>query len=105
MNHVKKTTLFDRIKTAVRAFHCKPVSTLHMGMEVHRCDQCEHKNPNPPETMTFYICDQKACDQCSYPDCKHTNDIKHAKNFKSNAELGMDNGYSDYWEVEKETDG
>ena len=28
-----------------------------------------------------YICDHKACDNCSYPECKHTNDINHAANF------------------------
>lgn len=28
-----------------------------------------------------YICDRKACKNCSYPSCKYTTDIKHAKNF------------------------
>lgn len=98
---LKRTTFVDRLKNAINAFHCKPVSTIHMGMEVHRCDQCEHKNPNQHETMMFYICDRKACNPCNNPDCKYTPKIEHAKNFKSNAELGMNNGYSDYWEVER----
>lgn len=29
----------------------------------------------------FYICDRKACVNCS-PECFHTTDISHAKNFK-----------------------
>lgn len=48
----------------------------------------------------FYICDRKACDPCDNPDCKHTHKIEHAKNFKSNKELGIANGYEHYWEVE-----
>ena len=28
-----------------------------------------------------YICDRKACKDCSYPSCKYTTDIKHAKYF------------------------
>ena len=30
-----------------------------------------------------YICDRKACeDNCSYPLCKHTSDVRHAVNFE-----------------------
>lgn len=29
-----------------------------------------------------FLCDQRKCDICSYPTCKHTFDIKHAKSFK-----------------------
>lgn len=94
-----RATLADRFKRAVKAFHGSAVDTLHMGVEVHRCDKCEHKNEK--ESMVFYICDRKACNPCDNPDCKHTPKIEHAKNFKSNEELGMNNGYSDYWEVER----
>ena len=31
--------------------------------------------------VVFYLCDKKKCERCS-KDCKHTTDIKHAKNFK-----------------------
>ena len=34
------------------------------------------------EIKIAYLCDEKKCDNCSYPDCKYTFDIKHAKNFK-----------------------
>lgn len=31
--------------------------------------------------ITAYLCDRKKCKDCRYPDCKHTIDITHAKNF------------------------
>lgn len=34
----------------------------------------------------IYICDHKACDKCSYPQCKHTQDVTHAVNFEKFAE-------------------
>lgn len=41
----------------------------------------------------LYLCDRKACGiTCSYPTCKHTTDIRHAKNFKT---IGVD-----FWEKE-----
>lgn len=33
-----------------------------------------------------YICDGKACTRCDNPDCKHTVDIRHARNFERGAE-------------------
>ena len=33
----------------------------------------------------LYLCDRRACKHCS-PECRHTTDIAHAKNF----ELGID---------------
>lgn len=38
-------------------------------------------NKQPP----LYLCDRRACKHCS-PECRHTTDITHAKNF----ELGID---------------
>lgn len=29
-----------------------------------------------------YICDEEACDSCNNPECHHTLDIYHAKNFE-----------------------
>lgn len=29
----------------------------------------------------LYLCDRRACNSCGYPRCKHTRDIRHAKNF------------------------
>jgi hypothetical protein len=41
----------------------------------------------------LYICDQKQCKNCSYPTCKHTEDVNHAVNF-TKEEIG-------HWEKEK----
>lgn len=30
----------------------------------------------------LYLCDREKCADCSYPICRHTEDINHAKNFK-----------------------
>ena len=39
------------------------------------------KNKGCP-TTAIYLCDRKACVQCDNPDCHHTDDIRHAKNFE-----------------------
>lgn len=43
-------------------------------------------NPFKKRTLTIepkvaYLCDRLACKECHYPECKHTFDISHAKNF------------------------
>lgn len=35
----------------------------------------------------FYLCDRRACESCNAhtdgrPECKHTTDVRHAKNFR-----------------------
>lgn len=51
------------------------------------CPDCG-ANLDPGETCdckvnndVFYLCDRRKCHKCSYPECKHTQDITHAKNF------------------------
>lgn len=44
MNKVKKTTLKNRIRDAVRAFQGKPKDTIDLGVRVNRCDECERNN-------------------------------------------------------------
>lgn len=39
----------------------------------------------------FYICDRKACIECS-SGCSHTSDISHAKNFKKETTQVKDRG-------------
>ena len=34
------------------------------------------------EPQVAYLCDQKYCELCENPDCKHTLDITHAVNFE-----------------------
>lgn len=42
----------------------------------------EEKGKDSKDTPTIlYKCDRRACDKCN-PDCEHTKDIKHARNFE-----------------------
>ena len=43
-NAIKNTTLVDRVKRAVDAFKGNPIGKLYFGVDIKRCDQCEHKN-------------------------------------------------------------
>lgn len=48
-----------------------------------------------------FLCDQRACEErCSYPDCKHTTDIRHAKNFRLFGPSVKDNNKTVYFEDE-----
>ena len=33
------------------------------------------------EQNILFLCDRKACEKCSYPQCRHTPELEHAKNF------------------------
>lgn len=41
---------------------------------------------NTVTDRVIYLCDRRACAKCS-PECKHTNDIRHAKNFEMTGDL------------------
>lgn len=43
------------------------------------------KTDYPTKPSPLYLCDKRACKHCS-PECRHTKDITHAKNFN----LGID---------------
>ena len=47
----------------------------------------------------YYLCDKKECSNCTYPTCRHTSDITHAKNFTKFDKDGF-NGCDSYWEYE-----
>lgn len=34
--------------------------------------------------LVLYLCDKRACDRCN-PECKYTEDIRHARNFELGA--------------------
>jgi hypothetical protein len=74
----KVVALSDRLRNAWRAFKGDKVGSLHFGIEVKRCDQCDKvRAPN-----VLYLCDSKYCEGgCSNDACKHTLDINHAVNF------------------------
>lgn len=53
----------------------------------------------------FYLCDQQKCKNCSYPECKHTSDLNHAKNKDkpiSNLKFVNMDSYDEYqyWEID-----
>lgn len=55
--------------------------------------------------LYFYLCDQQKCKNCSYPECKHTSDLDHAKNKDkpiSNLKFMNLDSYDEYqyWEIE-----
>lgn len=33
------------------------------------------------ERNILFLCDRKACEKCSYPQCRHTQELEHARNF------------------------
>lgn len=33
------------------------------------------------ERKILFLCDRKACEKCSYPQCRHTQELEHARNF------------------------
>ena len=33
------------------------------------------------ERNILFLCDRKACKKCSYPTCRHTPELEHARNF------------------------
>ena len=86
---MKRRTLLDRIRDAIRAFRGKQVGSVTFGIDVKRCSECHE------DEHVLYICDQTKCHKCSYPECKHTHDLFHAKNFKYMFGDGA------FWEIEE----
>lgn len=55
-----------------------------------------NKRVSEDASKICYLCDRKQCPNCTYPTCRHTRDITHAKNFTKfeNVKDG-----DTYWEV------
>ena len=52
----------------------------------------------------LFLCDQKKCEKCSFPECRHTADVKHAKNKKGNVFkyiIDLTTSTLTFWEVEE----
>lgn len=76
LNDIFRRTSADEIKLLLRTIihdQSKPLSPLEFLNKEF--------NIKNPETLIGFICDRRACDTCSYPNCKYTTDIKHAENF------------------------
>ena len=50
------------------------------------------------ERNILFLCDRKACEKCSYPQCRHTPELEHARNF---AQAGFTKRTDGVW-VEQE---
>lgn len=60
MSNIKKATLWDRFKEAVRAFKGQPVGSITYGIEVKRCADCAKDT-------------EKDCKHCGYK--IHSNNV------------------------------
>lgn len=47
MNTIKRTTFLDRLNNAIKAFKGRTISSLYVGVDVKRCDQCTYKSERP----------------------------------------------------------
>lgn len=79
---VKKITLLDRFKRAIRAFRGKASMTVECGIEVKECKKCEKAIKEAETVKVMYICNLKKCDNCAYPTCETTTDVEFAQNFR-----------------------
>lgn len=54
-------------------------------LEQKAATAAERNEPAPDspdrELTVFYVCDRRACNRCA-PECRHTMDVRHAKNFE-----------------------
>lgn len=92
MSNVKKTTLLDRIRAAVRAFQGKPKDTIDLGVKVHRCSECERIDPREvilpkkvdKEVRAFHAC----IDKCFVTETRVDREDKDNM-FKNECALGL----------------
>ena len=65
MNEIKKLTLRDRIKDAINAFRGRKIGSLHFGVDLKRCDECEYKNNDIREELLVIAGARAAYMECS----------------------------------------
>lgn len=46
-------------------------------------------------TKILYLCDRRKCKLCTYPECKHTSDPLHAKNFYIEYDTLVEEGFDE----------
>lgn len=92
MNEVKKTTLKDRIRAAVRAFQGKPKDHIDVGVRVNRCSECERLGPREvvllkkvdKEVRAFHVCIDRVFITETRVDRKYRDNM-----FKNECALGL----------------
>ena len=77
MPYIDKDLLLKDLEESVRF----SVRDLNTSPEVRGARKIVDRIMHVPTVDVLYLCDRKKCPNCSYPQCKHTFDIKHAKNF------------------------
>lgn len=72
-------SLSSRLRNAWTAFkkNNAQIGSVTFGVDVKKCSECDKANSH----LVAYICDRKQCNNCSFPECRHTFDINHAANF------------------------
>lgn len=110
MNNMKRTTLMDRIKNAIRAFQGKPIQSISLGVDVKRCDECEYKGGAGMREHLMVIMGARA----AYMDCEGIIDIpegleaegnlvwfvrKTVERYIREATDGKDNNFDEYIET------
>lgn len=80
-NGYKATGFLCRKCKAYSAWAILGIDEAHENKDVKLDALIEHyASKKPPKVL--YLCNRKKCETCSFPECAHTTDIKHAKNFK-----------------------
>ena len=101
MKEVKRTTIIDRIKNAIKAFMGKPLGSFTYGIEIKKCSECGYKKVD--DGTVLYLCDRRACDECN-DYCEYTHDVKHAVNFKNVSGVFVED-YDDDLTIEEDENG
>lgn len=83
---IKPLVKKHRFRRWLRKLFGKPTFYDYCKQNNIELDELHHLPRSDTTIRAIYMCDRKMCEDCSYPNCAHTSDIKHAKNF-------VDNGY------------
>lgn len=65
MNEVKKLTFRDRFRDAINAFHGRKIGSLHFGVDLKCCDECEYRNNNLRDDLLVTAGARAAYMECS----------------------------------------
>ena len=83
---INKYTLTSRLGNhKLPAAQSEDLQKVIYGLDDGRLAEAKPPFKKADSIRIFYLCDEKACENCRLgrADCKHTSNIKHAKNYKS----------------------
>ena len=64
MNELKKLSLRERFRDAVNAFRGRKIGSIHLGIDVKRCSECEYRNDDIREEL-LVIAGARAAYMCT----------------------------------------